>query len=149
MVTGDGVPDVRPIGWVRNAVSDPQPHGWERVESRIELLPEYAPGLLGLDGFSHVLVVCWLHLVPAELRQVGQEPVAPKLPVVGTFATRSQRRPNPLGVSAVPLVRVADGTLTVRGLDAVDGTLVLDIKPYLPPYDSHPKAGMPRWVWGK
>ncbi len=136
-----------PIGFVHNSVETPRPDGWSNVESRIELLPEYAAGLLALDGFSHVTVVCWLHLVPPELRTAGQEPVAPGRPPAGTFATRSQRRPNPLGVAVVALVNVEGATLTVRGLDAIDGTPVLDLRPYLPPYDALPNARMPRWVW--
>lgn len=138
---------LRPIGYVRNAVGEPQPHGWEALDSRLELLPEFATGLLGLEGFSHVIVVCWLHRVPDDLRTVEQAPVAPGLPVVGTFATRSQKRPNPLAVSVVEVGAVDGSGLTVRGLDAIDGTPVVDIKPYLPPYDSRPKARLPKWVW--
>ena len=64
----------------------------------------------------------------------------------GVLATRSQRRPNPIGVSVVAVVQRRKGVLRVQGLDAIDGTPVLDIKPYLPPYDSVPDARMPDWV---
>ncbi len=138
---------LHPIGYVHNGVQTPRPDGWAAIGSRIELLAEYAPGLLALDGFSHVTVVCWLHLVPPDLRTVTQDPVAPGRPPAGTFATRSQRRPNPLGVSVVHLVKVAGATVTVRGLDAIDGTPVLDLRPYLPPFDAPANARMPRWVW--
>lgn len=140
---------LHPIGVVRNAMATPRPDGWAQVESRIEVAEAHREGLAGLEGFSHVIVVCWLHLAPPELRKAGAEPAGPGLPAVGAFASRRQTRPNPLGVSVVPLVRVTDGELVVRGLDAVDGTPVLDIKPYLPPYDSVANARMPNWVWGR
>lgn len=139
---------LHPIGVVRNAVATPRPDGWAQVESRIEVAEAYRAGLAGLEGFSHVIVVCWLHLVPPELRTGDAEPLGPGLPAVGAFATRRQTRPNPLGVSVVPLVRVTGDALVVRGLDGVDGTPVLDIKPYLPPYDSVANARVPEWVWG-
>jgi tRNA-Thr(GGU) m(6)t(6)A37 methyltransferase TsaA len=140
---------LNPIGAVHNVVTTPRPDGWAGVESRIEVGEAYRAGLAGLEGFSHIIVVYWLHLVPPELRTADTEPAGPGLPAVGAFATRRQTRPNPLGVSVVPLLRVTDGALVVRGLDAVDGTPVLDIKPYLPPYDSVTGARMPEWVWGR
>lgn len=145
---GGGPVTLQPIGVVRNGVRAPRPDGWAAVESRLELAPAYAAGLRGLDGFSHVMVVCWLHLVPDALRTVAVEPPAPGLPAVGVFAARTQRRPNPLGLTVAAVVKVEEGALTVRGLDAVDGTPVLDLRPYLPPYDSVPDARMPAWVWG-
>lgn len=140
---------LHPIGVVRNAVTSPRPDGWAGVESRIDVDDAHRQGLAGLEGFSHVIVVCWLHLVPEPLRTTEPEPAGPGLPAVGAFASRRQTRPNPFGVSVVSVVRRAEGALVVQGLDAVDGTPVLDIKPYLPPYDSVAAARMPRWVWGK
>ena len=129
------------IGWVRNGVAKPQSHGWEGVESRIELRAEHAPRARGLDGYSHVIVVCYLDLAA----EASEKPQA--LPVegveTGIFATRSQLRPNHLGVAAVPLLGVEGTVLRVRGLDAIDGTPVLDLKPYLPRYDAHPDATIP------
>ncbi len=129
------------IGWVRNEVAKPKPRGWEGVESRIELRPEHASRARGLDGYSHIIAVFYLDLAAA----------APKLPATllvegveaGVFATRSQLRPNHLGVAAVPLLEVEGAVLRVRGLDAIDGTPVLDLKPYLPRYDAHPNATSP------
>jgi len=129
------------IGFVRNDVAKPRPHGWEGVESRIEVLPEHAERLRGLDEYSHILVVCYLDLAadapekPATLPVEGVE--------TGILATRSQLRPNHLGVAAVPLLGVKGTVLRVRGLDAIDGTPVLDLKPYLPRYDAYPDATMP------
>ncbi|MBI2887843.1 MAG: tRNA (N6-threonylcarbamoyladenosine(37)-N6)-methyltransferase TrmO [Chloroflexi bacterium] len=140
---------LRPIGLVRNGVPDPQPHGWEAVESELRLDPALAPALEGLAGFSHVIVLFWMHRVPQELRKGGQYHPGGRtdLPLVGVFATRTQLRPNPLGLAVVSLLGVDGPVLRVRGLDATDGTPVLDIKPYLPPYDAPPGVRMPAWVW--
>jgi tRNA (adenine37-N6)-methyltransferase len=130
------------IGFVHNEVRKPRPRGWEEIESRIELLPEHAARIDGLAGYSHVIVVCYLDLA-------GDAPEKPESLILasgrryGIMATRSQLRPNHLGVSAVALLGVEGGTLRVRGLDAIDGTPVLDIKPYLPEYDAHPGATIP------
>jgi tRNA (adenine37-N6)-methyltransferase len=131
------------IGVVRNDVQRPRPRGWERVESRLELLPEHAPRLAGIETYSHLIVVCYLDLAadapskPESLRLASGH-------TYGIFATRSQLRPNHLGVATVELLAVEGATLRVRGLDAIDGTPVLDIKPYLPEYDSRPAARIPR-----
>ncbi len=129
------------IGFVRNDVAKPRPHGWDGVESRIEVRAEHAGRLRGLDEYSHVLVVSYLDLAaeapekPSTLPVEGVE--------TGILATRSQLRPNHLGVAAVPLLAVEGTVLRVRGLDAIDGTPVLDLKPYLPRYDAHPDATIP------
>lgn len=130
------------IGHVRNAVTRPQPRGWERVESTIAVRPEHVAKLAGLERYSHVIVVFYLDVAadapekPETLRLASGNSY-------GIFATRSQLRPNHLGVSAVPLLGVEEGALRVRGLDAIDGTTVLDIKPYLPAYDAIPGAQIP------
>ena len=129
------------IGWVRNDVGKPRPHGWEEVESRIELLPEPAERLRRLDHYSHVLVVFYMDLAAAAPEKPSTLPVEGV--ETGILATRSQLRPNHLGVAAVPLLGVEGTVLHVRGLDAIDGTPVLDLKPYLPRYDSHPNATIP------
>lgn len=143
-------PSLRPIGWVRNGVREPEAHGWEHLESELYLQPELAPGLEGLAGFSHLIVLFWMHLIPLERRLAGRLHPGDRedLPLVGTFATRTQLRPNPIGLTVVRLLSVKEALLRVRGLDAVDGTPVLDIKPYLPPYDAPKDARMPPWVWG-
>ncbi len=129
------------IGWVRNDVGKPRPRGWDKVESHIDLLPGHAGRLHGLDDYSHVIVVFYMDLA-------ADAPEKPEsLPVegvdTGILATRSQLRPNHLGVSAVPLLSVEGTALRVLGLDAIDGTPVLDLKPYLPRYDAHPEATVP------
>jgi tRNA-Thr(GGU) m(6)t(6)A37 methyltransferase TsaA len=136
----------RPIGVVRNHLREPRPGGWEDVRSDLILREELVDALDSLDGFSHVIVVFHMNQVPAaEARH--------RVPVAGTergvLATRSQLRPNPIGVAVVPLIRRRENILRVVGLDATDGTPVLDIKPYLPPYDAVPDATLPGWATGQ
>jgi len=142
---------VRPIGVVRNAVGEPQPPGfdWSAVKSRILVRPELADSLLGLETYSHVKVLFWPHLVPADV--IGSKHRLhprddPENPLQGILATRSQIRFNPILVTAVPLLSVRGNAVGVRGLDAVNGTPVLDIKPYFPHFDSIPDARVPGWV---
>jgi tRNA-Thr(GGU) m(6)t(6)A37 methyltransferase TsaA len=130
------------IGHVRNDVTAPRARGWEKVASSIELLPGNGPRLQGLDAYSHVIVVFYMDLAawaPDKPEQLTLESGN----TYGILATRSQLRPNHLGVSAVPLLGLEGDCLRVRGLDAIDGTAVLDIKPYLPEYDAVVDARIP------
>jgi tRNA (adenine37-N6)-methyltransferase len=103
------------------------------VQGRIELLERFAPALADLDGFSHLHVVSHLHRgAPGGLTVRPFLDDTPR----GVLATRSPRHPNPIGLSVVRLLAVAGTTLHVAGLDLVDGTPVLDIKPYVPEFDA-------------
>ena len=132
---------LKAIGWVRNDVGKPRPQDWEGVESRIEVLAEHAERMRGIEEYSHVVAVFYMDLAadapekPSTLPVEGVE--------TGILATRSQLRPNHLGVAAVSLLGVEGTVVRVRGLDAIDGTPVLDLKPYLPRYDAHPEATTP------
>ncbi|MGE5597429.1 MAG: SAM-dependent methyltransferase [Hyphomicrobiales bacterium] len=130
------------IGYVRNDVARPRPRGWERVESHIGVLPEHAAKLAGLDRYSHVIVAFYMDLA-ADAPEKPDTLTLSSGNTYGIFATRSQLRPNHLGVSAVRLLGLEGTSVRVRGLDAIDGTPVLDIKPYLPEYDAHPGATIP------
>jgi tRNA-Thr(GGU) m(6)t(6)A37 methyltransferase TsaA len=141
---------IAPIGWVRNDVDDPDRHDWSRVRSRLVLRPDLVPALAGLEGFSHLIVVCWLDRVAEDgraLRSVHPAGDA-TLPARGVLALRTHHRPNPIGVSAVALEGIDGDTLVVRGLDAADRTPILDLKPYVPHYDSLPDARLPDWALG-
>jgi len=138
---------LRPIGVVRNNVFQPMMEGWEDIRSDLIFRDDLMPALDGVDQYSHIIVVFAFHLVPDDERVLRLHPGGdPALPEQGVLATRSQRRPNPVGVAIVPLLRRRRNVLRVAGLDAVDGTPVLDIKPYLPPYDSVPDARLPEWA---
>jgi tRNA-Thr(GGU) m(6)t(6)A37 methyltransferase TsaA len=137
----------RAIGVVRNRVRESRADGWEDVRSDIILRDDLAAALDPIEGFSHVIVVFHIDRVPESVRRltlpVGNEEAPPER---GVLATRSQLRPNPIGVSVAEVVHRRKGVLRVKGLDALHGTPVLDIKPYLPQYDAFPEAGLPPWA---
>lgn len=139
---------LRPIAVVRNGVREPRPDGWEQVRSDLIFRDDLLAALDGIEQYSHVIVVFYCHRVPEEERTTGR--IHPRgdesLPEQGVLATRSQRRPNALGVAVVPLLRRRRNILRVRGLDAIDGTPVLDVKPYIPHYDSVADARVPDWA---
>jgi tRNA-Thr(GGU) m(6)t(6)A37 methyltransferase TsaA len=137
-----------PIGVVRNGRTDTFDAGWGGVESAIELAPEYAGGLEGIEQWSHALVVFFMHREtgdprPSDWRRRPRGRA--DMPLLGVFAQRGRMRPNTIGVTAVPIVRVEPGRLVVRGLDALDGTPVLDLKPYAPVFDGVEGARVPAW----
>jgi tRNA-Thr(GGU) m(6)t(6)A37 methyltransferase TsaA len=105
------------------------------VVATIEIEPSYTQGLKDLAEFSYLLILAHLHLMQGY--QLEVTPFMDTQPH-GVFATRSPRRPNPIGLSIVRLVRVEGGTLHIEEIDLVDGTPVLDIKPYVPTLDDRP-----------
>ncbi|MBI4233446.1 MAG: tRNA (N6-threonylcarbamoyladenosine(37)-N6)-methyltransferase TrmO [Chloroflexi bacterium] len=134
-----------PIAVVHNTVTERGQWDFDNVVSDIRVQPEYIEALSGLEEFSHVLVIFWLD----RAERGGSPRTHPQgredLPLVGRFATRSPTRPNPIGITVVPLLERRGNVLRVRGLDALDGTPVLDLKPYLPG-DCIPEARFPAWV---
>jgi len=140
---------LHPIGTVRNDEHDLALWNWSRVESRIELIEGFEDRVLGLDGYSHVIVVGWMDQFPPEYleRPTAYPAGDQKYPLQGVLALRGGR-PNPVSVTVCELRRVKGTTLTVRGLDLVDGTPVIDVKPYVAHYDSVPKATIPKWAEG-
>lgn len=147
----DKIAELTAIGEVRNRVKEPRSEGWGGVVSDIVIYEAFREAVQGLEDFSHLIVLFWMHLVGQDgrdLRKVRLRLGGGREIELGVLATRSQSRPNPIGVSVVKLLDSREGTLRVEGLDAIDGTPVLDIKPYLPPYDSFPKATVPAWATG-
>lgn len=131
---------LKPIGYVRHGYSDEEVKlALRGVRGEIEILPEYEEGLRGIDGFSHLIVISFLH----KVGEAGRKVLLVKhrrlarfgvriddIPEVGVFATDSPHRPNPIALSIVKLLRREGNRLIVEGLDLFDGTPVLDIKPY-------------------
>ena len=149
-MTGTSEPiEITPIGVVRSGERDAGRQDWSRVRSEVELRPELAEALTGLDGFSHVIVVGWLDQLPDDLRErrLAYPGGDQRLPLLGSFALRGAR-PNPLAVTVCRLRGIEGSTLRVEGLDLVDGTPVLDVKPYIAVYDAVPDAKLPRWAQG-
>lgn len=128
----------RPVGVVHSPFSQPegtpiQPEAGRDVEGTVEVFPEFSPGLKDVEGFSHLILLFHCHLVGDVSLEVV--PHADRVPR-GVFATRAPARPNPIGLSVVRLDRVEGRTLHVRDLDVVDGTPLLDIKPFFPTLDA-------------
>ena len=138
------------IGWVHNAERDAARQDWRGVRSSVGLRPDFEAALLGLSDYSHVIVVGWLHKISTERRaRVQAFPSGDeRLPLQGALALRGGARPNPLSVTVCRLRGIKGATLEVEGLDLIDGTPVLDVKPYIAFYDAVPNASIPKWARG-
>lgn len=124
---------LRPIGYVRSPFDEtsriPKGPGAEHgAEGVLDILPELEAGLTDIDGFSHLYVIWVFH--QSEGHELLPTPPTDNRPH-GVFATRAPRRPNPIGLTVVELLGRQGARLNVRGLDMVDGTPIVDIKPYL------------------
>jgi tRNA (adenine37-N6)-methyltransferase len=130
--------EMRPIGTIHTPFTDPagmpiQPPGAVGVTGTVEVFDAFRAGLKDLDGFSHIVLLYAFHRSEGyALHVVPFMDTEPR----GLFATRAPRRPNPIGLSVVRLDRIDEGTLTVSNLDVLDGTPLLDIKPFVPDFDS-------------
>ncbi|MFY9611725.1 MAG: tRNA (N6-threonylcarbamoyladenosine(37)-N6)-methyltransferase TrmO [Blastocatellia bacterium] len=124
---------MKPIGFVRSSYSETRqiPKGWgakHEAEGVLEILPEFEQGLTDIEGFSHLFVI-WVFHQAEGYALLGTPPTDDR--PHGVFATRSPYRPNPVGLTVVELIRREGPRLYVRGVDMLDGTPILDIKPYL------------------
>ena len=139
---------LKAIGTIRNRVKQRPASGWDEIVSEVDIDHSLTEALDGLEEFSHIIVVYWMHQIPpSEQVPTKVHPRnRPDLPLVGLFATRAPYRLNPIGATAVKLLERRGNVLTVKGLDAVDGTPVIDVKPYLPKRDSVADARTPLWV---
>lgn len=136
------------IGYIKTLISQKVDHNWGENCSEIVIHEDLADGLKGLTDFSHIIVV--FHLNEAKFikeNHLVRKPQGRKsMPDIGIFAQRGKDRPNPIGITAVKLISVNRNIISVRGLDAINGTPVLDIKPYYPQYDLKSDAQVPDWV---
>jgi len=139
---------LKPIGVVRTTAVGDEVRDKSRL-SKIVIHDEFVEALDGVSEFSHVFVLFWLHETSESHRKTLK--VHPRgrknLPLLGVFATRTMLRPNPVGLTLVELVKVEGNVLTVRGLDAFNGTPVLDIKPF-DSWDTAETFKVPEW-WSK
>jgi len=145
-------PDIilQPIGRVLSSRADVRDDQWDREDARIELDPERFDddALRGLEAFSHVEVLFLMHRVdPANIESRARRPRNnPDWPEVGIFAQRGKNRPNRIGLTVCRVIGVAGRTLRVAGLDAVDGTPVLDLKPWMKEFAPRGDTYQPDWV---
>jgi tRNA (adenine37-N6)-methyltransferase len=160
--------DIQPVGYIRSSfkdavppMSDVQMDSQERMQkirarhqsiktqtAELVILPELVGVLEGIEDFSHIVVLYWAHLVPPERRRLQQvHPMGRKdLPLKGIFATRSPARPNPILVSTVKLLAREGSVLRVLGLEALDGSPIVDIKPFVRDFDGAESATVPAWL---
>lgn len=141
--------EVRPIAWVRSTRSEPTDDGWDAEWSTVELADDVPDeSLVGLGDYSHALVV----FVFDRARDVPPAPWSrhPRgntdWPKVGIFAQRARERPNRIGVSICQIVSVGQRHVEFAGLDAIDGTPVLDLKPHLRQFGARGRIRQPRFV---
>ena len=140
---------IKAIGIVRNDIEQTpeEPDWWAELISELVIAPALTEALDGLEGFTHIIVLYWMHLLtrddmPLKVHPMGRQDV----PLQGIFATRTPNRPNRIGKAVVRLLERQGNILKVTGLDALDGSPVIDIKPYIPGYDSVADAGVPQWI---
>jgi len=140
----------KPIGIIHSPFKEPrgtpiQPAGARDIEGTVEIAPEYVEGLKDIEGFSHIILIYHFHLSTGYLLKV--EPYMDE-ESRGVFATRAPNRPNPIGISIVCLVKVDGNMLYIKDVDIVDGTPLLDVKPYVPEFDAR-KAEKIGWLGEK
>jgi tRNA-Thr(GGU) m(6)t(6)A37 methyltransferase TsaA len=128
----------KPIGVIHSPFKEPkgtpiQPAGAKGIKGIVEIFPEYAEGLKDIEGFSHVILLYHFHLSKGSA--LTAKPYMDN-ETHGVFAMRGPSRPNPIGISVVCLVKVEGNMLHIRDVDIVDGTPLLDIKPYVPEFDT-------------
>ena len=142
--------ELEPVGFVRGGRAEPIDDDWGNVEATIELEASQftAEALAGLDGFSHLIVVYHFHRAdPGKIETSARHPRGNTAwPKVGIFAQRGKNRPNRLGVSTCSILGVSGTAVRVRGLDAIDGTPVLDIKPFFRDFEPRGDVREPEWV---
>jgi tRNA (adenine37-N6)-methyltransferase len=140
---------LEPIGFVRGGRAEIEDDNWGEVTARIELDPKRftAEALAGLDSFSHIEVVYHFHGVPETKIETGARHPRGRndWPKIGIFAQRGKNRPNRLGITTCKLMKLDGLALVVQGLDAIDGTPVLDIKPYMTGFAPRGAIKEPSW----
>lgn len=147
---------VQAIGYVdRPRTPEPDPDAFYNpwLETALQILPRWTDALAGIEEYSHLVVIFWLHRSHRARAAKRQLPEGrDELPAVGLFATRSPKRPNRIGVSMPRLLRREGTTLWVSGIDAWPGTPILDVKGYTLRDDLRPDATVPEWLerlWAK
>ena len=138
---------LNPIGYVHNQVEEKKDTAWGNDISTIILDEDFHGGLTGLSDFSHAIILCHLNrakFIP-EKHLLRRPRNRTDMPLLGIFSQRTKDHPNQIGITSVEILSVSENSITVRGLDAINGTPVLDIKPYFPVFDKR-DAQTPDWV---
>lgn len=140
--------NLTPIGYVNNNIKNKKDKAWGNDISKIFLEKQYTGGLLGLSDFSHEIIIYYLDKAKFDIdKHIQRRPQnRDDMPLVGIFPQRGKDRPNQIGMTSVKIISTSDEVLIVEGLDAIDGTPILDIKPYYPVYDCKAESIVPEWV---
>lgn len=135
------------IGEVESVVHEKVYSNWGNVISNIRIYPEYTEGLIGLEEYSHAIILFFMDDFKEDTKSWVRKPRGlSDFDEKGCFAQRTKYRPNPIGITTVEIVEVENNVITVKGLDANDQTAILDIKPYIPAFDVRNNVGVPSWM---
>jgi tRNA-Thr(GGU) m(6)t(6)A37 methyltransferase TsaA len=137
--------EILPMGWIKSPITGPHQgpaQGQEaKIKGQIIIKKEFSLALNGLKCEDYIWVLCWFHLAKRDVLQVYPR-LAKEQRLAGVFASRSQDRPNPIGLELVKIIKIDKNNLFVEGLDAINDTPVLDIKLHVPQIDC-PKQSLP------
>ena len=137
--------NLKSIGVAKNSEKDPRFGSFTGIVTEIVVDEKFTDALNGIEDYSHVIIVYWMDKVKNYV--ITHRPQGnPDVPIVGIFACRCPPRPNPIAVSTVELMEHNGNKIKVRGLDILDGTPIIDIKPYWPIYDNVKDGKIPSWV---
>ena len=137
--------NLKPIGVVKNSEKEPRKGRFADEVSEIIVNEELTEALNGIEDYSHVIIVYWMDKVKEKV--ITHRPQGnPNVPIVGIFSCRCTQRPNPIAITTVKLLGRKGNKITVKGLDILDGTPIIDIKPYWPVYDLVENGKIPDWV---
>ncbi len=136
---------LKPIGFVKNNIKKSKFGNFTHEISEIIVDKKFTKALDGIEDYSHIIIVYWMNQIKDYV--ITHRPQGnPKVPVVGIFACRCPQRPNPIAITTVKLKGHKGNKIKVKGLDILDGTPIIDIKPYWPQYDKVEDGKIPDWV---
>jgi len=136
---------LKAIGRVQSPIIEPENRNWDSITSEIIVDALWLKALKGLEDFSHIIVLFYFSKSKG-IRLQTHPKGRTDLPMIGLFSTRSPRRPNPIAMTICRLVKRRGSRLTVKGLDAIHGTPVFDIKPYIPDNDNIKRPKVAPWI---
>ncbi len=137
--------NINPIGFVKNNEKEQRFGSFSNEITEIEVDEKFTDALNGIDDYSHVIIVFWMDKVKESV--ITHQPQGnPEVPIVGIFSCRCPQRPNPIAITTVKLIERQGNKIKVKGLDILDGTPIIDIKPYWPIYDKVIGGIIPDWV---
>tara|TARA_Y100000310_G_scaffold281722_1_gene302424 strand:- start:54810 stop:55250 length:441 start_codon:yes stop_codon:yes gene_type:complete len=137
--------NLKPIGFVKNNIKEARFGNFTEEISEIIVEEKFTDALNNIEGYSHIIIVFWMDKVK-EYTLTHRPQGNPDVPVVGIFSCRCPQRPNPIAITTVKLIEHKGNKIKVKGLDVLDGTPVIDIKPYWPQYDKVEDDKVPEWV---